>query len=320
MRNLSSAILLLAAAPALFAASVSDFQQMPATLKTTTGTLHGTLELPAGTGPFPVALIIAGSGPTNRNGNDAQLGLNTDCYKLLAKALAQSGIASLRYDKRGAGEDTLMALFENKLRFETYMEDAAAWGKQLRDDKRFSTLTIIGHSEGSLIGMLAARKIPADGYVSVAGAGEPAQTLILKQLKPQLPPNLYKESEAIISSLEHGKEVAKIPAPLETLFRPSVQPYLISWFRYEPAKEIASLKIPVLIVQGERDLQVSAADAQTLARANPSAKLVLIPTMNHVFKDVGASKEDNMMSYSNPRLPIDTMLVTSIVTFIHGLH
>ncbi len=320
MRNLSSAILLLAAAPALFAASVSGFQQMPATLKTATGTLHGTLELPVGNGPFPVALIIAGSGPTDRNGNDAQLGLNTDCYKLLAEALAQNGIVSLRYDKRGAGEDILLGLDETKLRFETFIGNAVAWGKQLRADKRFSALTIIGHSEGSLIGMLAAREIPADGYVSIAGAGESAQKLILKQLKPQLPLGLYKESEAIVSSLEHGKTVAAIPVSLATLFRPSVQPYLISWFRYDPAKVITTLKMPALIIQGERDLQVSVTDAQALAKADPAAKLVLIPTMNHVLKDVGGSKQDNLAAYNNPKFPIDHTLATSITAFIQDLH
>ncbi|MGB9430311.1 MAG: alpha/beta fold hydrolase [Gammaproteobacteria bacterium] len=281
--------------------------------------LHGTLELPAGQGPFPVALIIAGSGPTDRNGNDMQLGLNTDCYKLLAEALAQHGIASLRYDKRGAGEDRLMALPESELRFETYIGDAVAWGNQLRADKRFTTLTIIGHSEGSLIGMIAAREIPADGYVSIAGAGDPAQTVLLTQLKPKLPPNLYKESQAIIASLEQGKTVATVPASLEMLFRPSVQPYLISWFRYDPAREIAKLGIPVLIIQGERDLQASVEDARALAKADSSAKLVLIPGMNHALKDVGPSVEDNMAAYGNPDLPIDSTLTRSITDFIRQL-
>ena len=283
------------------------------------GMLHGTLELPAGKGPFPVALIIAGSGPTDRNGNDAQLGLNTDCYKLLAEALAQTGIGSLRYDKRGAGEDTLMALPENQLRFEDYIADAVAWGKQLRTDRRFSTVTIIGHSEGSLVGMLAARKLPADAYVSIAGAGEPIQEVLRTQLKPKLSPDMYQQSENIIQSLEQGKTVAQVPASLAMLFRPSVQPYLISWFRYDPAKEIAQLRIPVLIVQGERDLQVQVSDAQALKKADPTAKLLLIPDMNHVFKDVGSSQEANMAAYTNPKLPINARLSAAIADFIRAL-
>ncbi|MGH8280240.1 MAG: alpha/beta hydrolase [Gammaproteobacteria bacterium] len=315
-KNLLSACLLLIAAPALFAAPAASSQQIPATLKTTTGTLYGSLELPTGTGPFPVALIIAGSGPTDRDGNDVQLGLDTDCYKLLAEALARNGIASLRYDKRGAGEDLLLALPESKLRVETYIGDAVAWGKQLRGDRRFSTLTVIGHSEGSLIGMLAAREIPANALVSIAGAGEPAQILILKQLQPKLPPDLYQESEKIVASLDRGHTVSNVPDQLDVLFRPSVQPYLISWFRYDPAEEFVQLKIPALIVQGERDLQVSVSDAQALAKADPSAKLVLIPSMNHVLKDVGPSVTDNLAAYRNPDLPLDSTLASALSSFI----
>lgn len=316
MRQIMSALLLTVPASCLAAAAMLSPTSMPATLKTPAGTLHGTLELPAGPGPFPVALIIAGSGPTDRDGNDVQLGLNTDCYKLLAEALTRRGIASLRYDKRGAGEDRLMALPENKLRFADYVTDAVAWGKQLRADPRFSTLTIIGHSEGSLIGMIAAPEISADGYVSLVGAGEPAQQLLLTQLKPKLPPDMYRQSQDIIASLVRGETVARVPASLNMLFRPSVQPYLISWFKYDPAEAIAKLKMPVLIVQGQRDMQVSVADAERLAKADPAARLVLIPDMNHVLKDVGPSVGDNAASYGNPKLPLDSSLTATISSFI----
>lgn len=319
MKALLSGILLLGMAPTLFAGPASSPQQIPVTLKIAAGTLHGTLELPSSKAPFPVALIIAGSGPTDHDGNDKQLGLDTDCYKLLAEALAQNGIASLRYDKRGAGEDMLLALPEDKLRFETYIDDAVAWGRQLRADRRFSTLTIIGHSEGSLIGMIAAREIFADAYVSIAGAGQPIQEVLRTQLKPKLPPDLYRQAERIIHSLEQGKTVAQVPASLAALFRPSVQPYLISWFKYDPAKEIAQLRTPVLIVQGERDLQVQVADAEDLKKADSTARLVLIPDMNHVFKDVGSGQEANMAAYFNPKLPIDPKLSASIAGFIHAL-
>lgn len=319
MKKILSALLIMTSASALCATPLDKPKSKLVPIMMATGTLNGTLEMPAGKGPFPVALIIAGSGPTDRDGNDAQLGLHTDSYKLLAEALAKNGIASLRYDKRGVGEDATLVYSEADLRFENYIEDAVGWGKQLRGDKRFSTVTIIGHSEGSLIGLVAVREFSADAYVSLAGAGESAQVLILKQLNSIIPPDLYHESETIITSLEQGKTVANVPVQLNAMFRTSVQPYLISWFRYDPAVEISKLKIPALIIQGERDLQVTVADAQALVKADPSAKLVLIPTMNHTLKDVGDSRKDNEAAYNNPKLPIDTTLVTSISDFIEHL-
>jgi uncharacterized protein len=291
-------------------------RSMPVQVTTRSGVLHGTLEIPAGKGPFPVALIIAGSGPTDRNGNARLLGLNTDCYELLAASLAQHGIASLRYDKRGAGQDFILALPERQLRFGTYVTDAVAWATKLRRDPRFSTLTIIGHSEGSLIGMIAARRIRADGCVSIAGAGEPAAKLLSTQLEAKLPPQLDRDAQGIIVHLEAGQTVANVPPPLGVLFRPSVQPYLISWFRYDPTREIARLTLPALIVQGERDLQVEVADARALSSADPAATLVLIPGMNHVMKAVSASEQDNLRSYGDPSLPIDATLAGSIHRFI----
>lgn len=293
--------------------------QTPVALKTGTGVLHGTLEIPAGSPPYPVALIIAGSGPTNRNGNDARLGLKTDCYRDLAHALAKRGIASLRYDKRGIGASQAAApAAESKLRFATFISDALAWGRKLRRDRRFSALTVIGHSQGSLVGMVAARKIPAQKFVSLEGAGFPIQDVLLKQLRPKLPAALFKKAQSIVHALDHGHLVQQVPADLDVLFRPSVQPFFISWMKYKPGTEIARLKIPVLIVQGTRDLQVSLADAKHLARADPRARLVLIPKMNHVLKAVGPSRADNLAAYHNPKLPLDKTLVIRLTRFITG--
>ena len=165
------------------------------TLETPTGTVHGTLLLPAGRGPHPVALLIAGSGPTDRDGNSAALPGQNNSLKLLAEGLAERGIASLRYDKRGIAESAAAAPSEADLRFETYVEDAAAWVGQLHADERFTSVTVIGHSEGSLIGMLAAPE--ADAFVSVAGIARPAPEVLRDQLRPQLPPELWDESERI---------------------------------------------------------------------------------------------------------------------------
>lgn len=290
-------------------------------LETTSGALHGTLVLPNGRGPFPVALIIPGSGPVNQDGNAPTAGLDADCYQLLAEGLAHYGIASVRYDKRGVGASAsaLPRHDERILRASILIDDAVAWGELLRHDPRFSTLTIIGHSEGSLIGMIASRKMPVNGFISIAGPGQPVGKLILKQLDPQLPPDTYNDAKSIISDLEHGQVVSKIPLLLEPVLNPEVQPFLISLFRYSPVKEIAKLTVSILIVQGERDLQVDVSNARALAAANPRARLILIPEMNHVLKDVGDSIGSNLAAYHEPGIPISPELVRSVTSFIHQL-
>lgn len=135
------------------------------TLETLTGTLYGTLELPGGPGPYSVALIHPGSGPTDRDGNSALVPGKNDSLKLLAEGLVEQGIASLRIDKRGVGESAAAAPSETALRFETYVADAVAWLGKLRDDERFGDLYVIGHSEGSLIGMLSAERAPVRAFV-----------------------------------------------------------------------------------------------------------------------------------------------------------
>jgi uncharacterized protein len=309
----SGVLLALLFAPALTAGeSVS--------LDTGAGALYGTLELPASKPPFPVALIIAGSGPTDRDGNSRLLPGKNNSLKMLAEGLAGQGIASLRYDKRGIGESKTIGLKEEDLRFETYVDDAVRWGQYLRKDNRLRAPVIIGHSEGSLIGMLAARKLPADGYISIAGAGRPGGQIILLQLRSQsIPPDLMKQVEDIVSALEQGRTVDSIPQGLGALFRPSVQPYLISWFRYDPAKEIAKLTMPVLILQGTSDIQASVSEANLLAGANSKTKLLVIEGMNHMLKEVPEERDKQVASYSDPSLPLVPTLLNEISRFMASL-
>lgn len=299
----------------------------PINLVTPTATLYGTLERPQTRSRVPVVLIVAGSGPTDRNGNSPMLPGANNSLKLLAKALATRGIASVRYDKRGIGETgkammlaaekTKTVLREEDLSFETYIDDAIRWARQLRSDRRFSTLIVIGYSEGSLIGMVAAQRIGADAYVSIAGAGRPVQQVILEQVKPQFSPELLKKTEEILEELTAGKTVGSVPSELNLILRPSIQPFMISWFRYDPAKEITKLRIPVLIVQGTTDLQIRAGDAKRLAEGNPAAKLFLIEGMNHVLKTVTNELEKQVASYSDPTLPIDQDLIKAITGFVN---
>ena len=252
----------------------------PVRLDTGTGILYGTMEVPASKPPYPVVLIIAGSGPTDRDGNSSMLQGKNNSLKMLAEDLAALGIASLRYDKRFIGESRITGLKEEDLRFDTYVDDVVRWGEYLRKDPRFRSLVIAGHSEGSLLGMLAAQKLMANGYVSIAGSGRPAGQIVLEQYRSQtLPAGLMNQVEDIVKALEAGRRVESVPPALAVVFRSSVQPYVISWFHYDPAREIARLKMPVLILQGTTDIQVSVGDAELLAKANPAAKLVLIEGM-----------------------------------------
>ncbi len=279
--------------------------------------LHSSLLLPQEMSKtVPVLLLLSGSGPTDRNGNSPMLPGKNNSLQMLAEGLSRNGIASLRYDKRGVGESANAMTSEADLRFETYVDDAVAWCEQLRNDKRFSVVIIAGHSEGSLIGMLAAKRCNAAGFISIAGAGRAAADILRTQLAGKLPPELAAQSDAILKNLESGKTTDNPPAALAALYRSSVQPYLISWFRYDPAKSIAALTVPVLIVQGTTDLQVSVDDAKRLAAANPKAKLLLIEGMNHVLKEVPPDREKQMASYSDPSLLLAPDFLPGLVEFV----
>lgn len=289
-----------------------------ATLVIPNGKIYGTLELPAGKDPSPVVLIISGSGPTDRNGNSPLLPGPNNSLKMLAEGLASRGVASLRYDKRGIAK-SVMQRKEEEVRFTMFIDDASAWIKQLRADKRFSTITVAGHSEGSLIGMVAAREAGADAYISLEGAGRNARDVLQEQLSAQLPPDVVKNLRAAMDRIAAGERVDSIPPVFASLLRPSVQPYLASWFKLTPSEEIAKLSIPVMIIQGTHDIQVSMEDARTMASANKSAKLLEIEGMNHVLKDTPAGRAEQGPSYSDPKLPVVPKLLDEMAAFVKSV-
>ena len=302
---------------ALLTAAALHASEEAITLCTSTGEIHGKLMLPESTLPCPVVLIIAGSGPTDMNGNSIGAGISNNSLLYLAQELAANGIATVRYDKRGIGTSSAAGCKEEELRFDHYIDDAAAWADKLANDKRFKKVVIAGHSEGSLIGMVAATRSKAvKAYVSIAGCGSPAYEILEQQLQSQ-PAQLQEESAAICKELREGHTVEQIPFYLAALYRRSVQPYLISWFRYNPAQEIAKLNIPVLIVQGDKDIQVSVEEAEKLYSAQPAASLHIIENMNHILKQCDTTDQmKQLATYSNPDLPIKAELVSHIVEFI----
>lgn len=286
-------------------------------LTTPTGDIHGVLSMPDVKHPCPLVIIIAGSGPTDMDGNTIGSNIRNNSLRLLAEGLKEKGIASIRYDKRGIGKSQAAVTSEEELRFEHYIDDAAAWADMFSGDERFSTIAIAGHSEGSLIGMVAAQKSSAvKAYISIAGCGRPAYEVLEEQLERQ-PEQVQREAAAINKELCEGRTVENVPGYLAALYRKSVQPYLISWFRYDPAKEIAKLKIPVLILQGDKDLQVSLKDAEKLYAARIFSSFYIIEGMNHVLKHCESNEMLGQLdAYQNPTLPIKDELIEHIARFL----
>ncbi len=296
----------------------TNFTESETILKTSTGDIHGTLTLANTSNPSPLVIIIAGSGPTDRNCNSIA-GVHSDAYKMLAEGFAMNGISTLRYDKRGIGASKTAMMSESDLRFETYVMDIVNWISMLKTDERFSEIILLGHSEGSLLGMIAAEKNPVSAYISVAGPGKSADKILKEQLEGKLPPALMDESNRILDSLRIGKTIANFNPSLISLYRPSVQPYMISWIKYDPSIEIAKLNIPILLIQGTTDLHVSENDAKLLAAAKPTAKLLIIDKMNHILKESEADVQQNMSTYQNPKLALKSGLVNKIVNFIKNI-
>jgi pimeloyl-ACP methyl ester carboxylesterase len=291
----------------------TTFMESPIKVSTDNGELSGTLTL-SDRGPGgPVALIISGSGPTDRNGNSILT--QNNAYQMLAREMANLGVASVRYDKRGVGQSYKAMRKESEMSFEDYIKDAVAWIELLKKDGRFKSVIVIGHSEGSLIGMVAAARAGADKYVSVSGGGRPIYEVLKEQFKAA-DTALYNLGAPVIDSLKQGYNVKNIDRKLMMYFRPSVQPFLISWMKYDPRVEIKKLKIPAMIIQGTTDIQVSMEDARNLKAALPAAKLVVIQNMNHVLKIVEGDREANKATYSEPMRPLAPTLAETIVKFI----
>jgi len=279
--------------------------------------LAGTLELPAGPAepPFPVVLIVSGSGPTDRDGNSPLVSGPNNSLKLLARGLAEAGIASLRYDKRGVAESALPGAVEEDLSFDDLIADAALWLEMLRRDGRFSAVAVAGHSEGSLVGMVAANRAGADAFVSLAGPGRHIFATLRDQLASQ-PQAIRRESEEIMARIERGEVVEEMSPVLRSLFRPGVQPFLRSWAAYDPAAEISRLEAPVQVIQGTRDLQVASLEAEKLLTARPGAAYLEVADMNHVLKTVSGDTAANLAAYSDPGLPLAPGLVSGITAFL----
>ena len=273
--------------------------------------LHGTL-IESESLNSTLAVIIAGSGPTDRDGNNVNTKGNY--LMMLAEGLNENGISTFRYDKRGVGKSLGDITSPDEIKFTDYINDAISIINHFRETKKYKRITVIGHSEGALIGMIASRSI-ADSFISIAGAGEDYLTLIERQLSIQ-PEYIKSMSTPILKKLKNKKPVDSVPPLLNSLFRSDVQMYLIDASNYLPVVEISKLDIPVLIIQGTHDIQIDVDDAIKLDMAAKNSQLELIEGMNHVFRQASENRLLNLQTYGNPNIPIDNNMVDIVSEFI----
>lgn len=307
MKNLLLTCLILIGSTSI--SKAQSYQEEQATLSVENGNLGGIIMLPEGKKKkkFPVVMIIQGSGPTDKDGNSAALGGKNNSLKMLAEALAEQGIASLRFDKRGMGLSQSAGKQEQNLIFEDFITDAISWYDYLAKQKRFTSIGVAGHSQGALIGIRVAQERPVAAYVSIAGASLSIGETIMGQLKanPANPPAIIEEAKNIMDELKKGNKVATIPQYFASLFRPSIQPFMSSWLNYDPQEEIKKVNVPTMIVNGTTDIQVTMDDANRLKEAKSDARMIIIDGMNHVLKNAPKERGANIATYSNPDLPLN---------------
>ena len=306
----------------LFAVSASA--QVPFTASgleasTKIGMLKGTLLTPESK-PSAFVMIIPGSGPTDRDGN-SPLGVKGSTYRLLAEGLASQGVATLRIDKRGMFGSAGAAKNADAVTIADYADDVQSWMTVLKNEAHAPCVWVLGHSEGGLVAMAAAKNLQgACGFILVSAPGRKLADVLRGQLKAN-PANASLLGQALpaIDALEQGRHVdtTDMTPALLPLFRPAVQDYLIGLFSYDPAQLISAIAAPVLVLQGQRDIQVGEEDARLLAKADPRARLVLLPNVNHVLKTVTTDDlAANVATYGDPGLPLAPGVVSSIEEFL----
>jgi uncharacterized protein len=314
---LAAVVLSTSASAAPLSAPSQTFVQAPGPL----GPLKGTMLAPAG-GNTPMVLIIPGSGPTDRDGNNP-LGVKASSYRLLAEGLAAHDIGTVRIDKRGMFGSSAAVADGNAVTIDDYAADVQSWIAVIRKQTGVPCVWVLGHSEGGLVALAAAQKVTdICGVVLVATAGRPLGQVMRAQLKSN-PANapILDQAMAALDALEAGKhvDVANMHPALRQLFAPQVQDFLINELACDPAKLIAAVSKPMLIMQGKRDMQVSVADAERLKQAAPKAELVVLPDANHVLKAVATDdRRANMAAYMDPTLPLAPGVVEAIANFIAG--
>lgn len=309
-----------AASLCLATAAAAQAPEQLVTANAPAGLLHGTMAGHAAGETRPVMLIIPGSGPTNRDGN-SPLGISANTYRMLAADLAAAGVTTIRIDKRGMFENASPDIDPNAVTIADYVADMAAWVTAARQATGADCIWLAGHSEGGLVALASAQSVPdLCGLVLIAAPGRPLGDVMREQLRAN-PANAIVLDDALhaIDSLEAGDlvDVSGMHPALQQLFAPVVQTFLISLYSYDPAALLAVYDGPVLIVQGDTDLQVTVADAEHLAAARPGLSPTIIPGMNHVLKPApGDDRAANFATYGDAELGLAAGMVDATAGFL----
>lgn len=273
-----------------------------------------TLTLPGNVRQPPMALIISGSGPTDRDGNSIW-GVSSAYLKKLGDELAAAGIASLRYDKRGVA-GSVAVVREEDVTISTYVEDATRVLDWLLARSDVGPIAVVGHSEGGLVALCLARQRPTiSRLVLLTTPGRPLGEVLRGQFANQ-PEPLKGQANAIIAELEAGRKVADVPPALALFFRPSIYPYLMSVFPLDPARSLSDIDQPALVVGGGTDLQIFRADFDALAAARPEVRSLWLPRMNHALVDVADDPADNLAAYADAGRPLSPGLAQTVAAFL----
>ncbi len=275
--------------------------------------IDGTLLIPTDIEKPNLAIIIAGSGPTDRNGNQNLLKNNS--LKKLAEGLSKEGIATFRYDKRIVKQIRRNNVDMN-IKFDDFIIDAISILKHFKNSDAFNKVYIVGHSQGSLVGVVAAKQ-GADGFISLAGAGKPIDDVIIDQVT-NTAPMFTDDTKRVFSIMKDGKTTTDYPRALESIFNLETQPFMMSWMSYNPQEEIRDLEIPVLIINGTKDLQVSEEEANLLHSANSNSTLKIIEKMNHILVPIEGDTLENSKSYNETQRTVSEELIKTIVSFINN--
>src|SRR6202046_475329 len=275
------------------------------------GAIDAILTVPADVERPPVVLLIAGSGSTDHDGNGPQVKPAT--LKKLSEQLVARKIATLRYDKRGAGGWKPAFGRPADFRFNDFADDATALVNYLRGTRKFSTVVLAGHSEGGLVAILTARRVPVDRLVLLVTAARRQGDLVKAQLEKRLPPDRLEPIVKAIDAIMAGQIVD--PPPQGLAIAPSMQPGIGSAFKEDPIDPLKLIDEPTLIIGGGRDLQMARLDFIALAAAAPLARTLWLPDMNHVLVDV-TDENDNMAAYNQPERALNTVLIDTVANFI----